>query len=101
MEPWFPLEELVQVLYDQGADLYYFDTGKSYVFGVNVGGYGRKELATLYITGKLSLSPSQVKALGQSPAEIRNVHGVLVLADDDPSDGLDPLMSDPSFHPGN
>ena len=46
----------VRVLHDLAADLFYSNTGKDYIYGVNFGGYGRRELATLYLTRKLSLS---------------------------------------------
>ncbi len=92
--PW----EVVRVLHDPAADLYYLDTGENYVYGANVGGYGRRELATLYISGKLNLSPELIAERGEEPAVILNVHGDPVLAAPDWSDGVDPLIADPAFH---
>jgi len=94
--------EVVRVLHDAGADRFYFDTGKNYVYGVNVGGYGRRELATLYVTGKLSLSRDRLFMVSPSDAMeaavITNKHGEPVLAAFEWEDGLDPLTADPAFH---
>jgi len=94
--------EIVRVIHDPGADLFYFDTGKNYVYGVNVGGYGRRELATLYLTGKLSLSQERLFVVSPSDAlnaaVITNAHGEPVLAAFEWEDGLDPLIADPAFH---
>ena len=94
--------EVVRVLHEPTADLFYFDTDKGYIYGVNVGGYGRRELATLYLTGKLSLSRDRLfgvsPSLALEAAVITNAHGEAVLAAFDPEDGLDPLIADPAFH---
>jgi hypothetical protein len=67
---------------------------------VNAGGYGRDELATLYMGEKLSLCPERLTAAGftAEPAVIRNRFGDPVLAEWDWEDGLDPLIADPAFH---
>lgn len=96
--PDSPVAEVVRVLHDRSADLFYFDTGKNYVYGANLGGYGRKELATLYLTGKLSLSPALLAESGNEPAVILNSKGEPVLAAENWQDGLDPLIADPAFH---
>lgn len=93
--------EIVRVLHAADTDLFYFGTESGYVYGADVGGYGRNELATLYLTGKLSLSPqvvSEVDPYTKDVAVIRNVHGVPVLAEADPMDGIDSLLADPAFH---
>ncbi len=97
---WNPLDgpEVVRVLHDPDADLFYFDTDKKYLYGANTGGYGRRELATLYMTGKLSLSPERLGTYGAEPAVILNSYGQPVLAASEWEDGLDALLADSAFH---
>lgn len=94
--------QVVRVLHDSTADLFYFDTGKGWVYGANLGGYGRRELATLYMTDKLTLSRDRLFAISPSlaleAAVITNVNGDAVLAAFEWEDGLDPLLADPAFH---
>lgn len=93
--------DLVRVLHREADDRFFFATvHDQYTYGVNVGGYGRRELATLYLTETLTLCPERLKAEGHDvePAVIRNRHGQPVLAHWDPADGIDPLLVDPDFH---
>ena len=94
--------EIVSVLHDEANDLFYFRTGDGHVYGDKVGGYARNELATLYLTEKLSLSPANLfmidPSLSVSMAVIRNVHGQPVMTEPNPQDGAETLLSDPAFH---
>lgn len=95
--------EVVEVLHDQEPDRFYFKvTDPEYVYGARSGGYGRRELATLYMTESLSLSPDRMflvsPSLAFQMAVIKNIHGTPIMAAEEWQDGLDPLIADPAFH---
>jgi hypothetical protein len=94
--------EVVQVLHDGTKDLFYFATDDGYIYGKEVGGYGRDELATLYMTEKLTLSPARLFAISPSlsisAAQILNCNGDPVMVEANWEDGLQPLIDDPAFH---
>lgn len=92
--------EAVRVWHNETTDRFYFSTSDHFTYGSNVGGYGRRELATLYMGEKLSLSPERLAAVDPSaePAVILNQFGQPVLAASDWEEGLDPLLADPAFH---
>ena len=75
-------------------------TQTGFTYGENVNGYGRNELATLYMTKKLSLAPERVARVApmEKVAVILNAVGEPVLADRNWKRGLGPLISDPAFH---
>lgn len=99
--------EVVGVHHDPEPDKFYFKTSNEaggHVYGANVRGYDRNELATLYMTEKLTLCPARLFSISPDlaiqVAVIENVHGDPVLAEWEWQEGLEPLLADPAFHAG-
>jgi hypothetical protein len=56
--------ELVRVLHHEDRDVFFFSLEHSqYTYGATVGGYGRDELATLYLGEKLTLHAREADAV--------------------------------------
>ena len=93
--------DLVRVLHREEDDRFFFaPVHDQHIYGVNVGGYGRRELATLYLSETLTLCPERLTEAGYDieAAVIRNRFGDPVLAQWDPVDGVGSLLVDSAFH---
>lgn len=96
--------DLVRVLHREEDDRFFFaPVHDQHIYGVDMpvkAGYGRRELAFLYLSETLSLCPERLQEEGHDvePAVIRNKFGDPVLADWDPVDGVGSLVVDPTFY---